>query len=46
MGSSERVIRSVLLNSKLIAKNFAATLVDVSVNLLTLVLITAQRGAA
>jgi len=36
----------VLLNSKLIAKDFAATLVDVRVNLLTLVLITEQRGAA
>jgi hypothetical protein len=45
-GSSKRVIRSVLLNSKLIAKDFAATLVDVRVNLLTLVLITEQRGAA
>ena len=45
-GSRERVNKTVLLNSKLIAKDFTATLVDVRVNLLTLVLITEQRGAA
>jgi hypothetical protein len=45
-GSHERVNKSVLLNSKLIAKDFTATLVDVRVDLLTLVLITEQRGAA
>ena len=45
-GSPKRVNRSVLLNSKLIAKGFTATLVDVRVDLLTLVLITEQRGAA
>ena len=36
----------MLLGSKLIAKDFAATLVDVRVDLLTLVLISRQRGAA
>ena len=36
----------MLPNSKLIDKAFAATLVDVRVDLLTLVLITEQRGAA
>ena len=45
-GSSQRVIRSVMPNSTLIAKDFAATLVDVRVDLLTLVLITEHRGAA
>ena len=45
-GASKRVIGSVLLNSKLIDKAFAATLVDVRVNLLTLVLITEPGGAA
>jgi hypothetical protein len=37
---------SVLPSLKLINKAFAATLVDVRVDLLTLVLITEQRGAA
>ena len=46
MGSCQRVIRLMLPGSKLIAKAFTATLVDVRVNLLTLVLITEQRGAA
>ena len=36
----------MLLNPKLIAKDFTATLVDVRVDLLTLVLITEHRGAA
>jgi hypothetical protein len=36
----------MLLNSKLIDKDFTATLVDVRVDLLTLVLITEHRGAA
>ena len=45
-GSHKRVFETVLLNSKLIAKDFTATLVDVRVDLLTLVLITEQRGAA
>ena len=36
----------MLLNSKVIDKDFTATLVDVRVDLLTLVLITEQRGAA
>ena len=45
-GSPERVIKSVLLNSKLIAKDFTTALVDVRVDLLTLVLITQKRGAA
>lgn len=46
MGSRKRVFETVLLNSKLITKAFSATLVDVRVDLLTLVLITEQRGAA
>ena len=46
MGSPKRVFETVLLNSKLIAKAFTATLLDVRVDLLTLVLITEQRGAA
>ena len=45
-GSPKRMFETVLLNSKLIAKAFAATLLDVRVDLLTLVLITEQRGAA
>ena len=36
----------MLLNSKLIDKSFTATLVNVRVDLLTLVLITQQWGAA
>lgn len=36
----------MLLNSKFIDKAFAAALVDVRDDLLTLVLITEQRGAA
>ena len=46
MGSREGMNGSMLPNSKLIAKDFTATLVDVRVDLLTLVLITEQRGAA
>ena len=46
MGSRDRVISLMLPGSKLIAKAFTATLVDVRVDLLTLVLITEQRGAA
>ena len=46
MGSSEGMNGSMLPNSKLIVKAFTATLVDVRVDLLTLVLITEQRGAA
>ena len=45
-GSRKGMCWSMLLGSKLIAKNFAATLVDVRVDLLTLVLISRQRGAA
>jgi hypothetical protein len=36
----------MLLNAKLIDKGFTAPLVDVRVDLLTLVLITEHRGAA
>ncbi len=36
----------MLLTSKLIAKDFTATLTNVRVDLLTLVLITEHRGAA
>ena len=46
MGSGEGMNGSMLPNSKLIVKAFTATLVDVRVDLLTLVLITEQRGAA
>ena len=46
MGSHEGMNGLMLLNLKLIDKAFAATLVDVRVDLLTLVLITEQRGAA
>jgi hypothetical protein len=45
-GSSKGLADSMLLNSKLIDKAFAATLVDVRVDLLTLVLITEPGGAA
>ena len=44
--SHERVSETVLLNSKLITKDFTATLTDVRVNLLTLVLIIEPGGAA
>lgn len=46
MGSRKGIDGLMLLKSKLIAKDFTATLVDVRVDLLTLVLITEQRGAA
>ena len=46
MGSREGMNGLMLPNSKLIAKDFTATLVDVRVDPLTLVLITEQRGAA
>jgi len=50
MGSQKGLLkkddRPVLPSLKLINKAFAATLVDVRVDLLTLVLITEQRGAA
>jgi hypothetical protein len=45
-GFHKKVNGSVLPISKLIAKDFTATLVNVRVDLLTLVLITEQRGAA
>ena len=46
MGAHEGMNGLMLPTSKLIAKDFTATLVDVRVDLLTLVLITRQRGAA
>ena len=46
MGSHEGMNGLMLPISKLIAKGFTATLVNVRVDLLTLVLITRQRGAA
>ena len=46
MGSPQGVCGLMLPNSKLIDKDFTATLVDVRVDLLTLVLITELRGAA
>ena len=42
----KRACRLMLLTSKLIAKDFTATLTNVRVDLLTLVLITEHRGAA
>ena len=45
MGIPIGVVRSMLLNSKLITKNFTNTSGDVRLNLLTLVIITLQRGA-
>ena len=46
MGAHEGMNGLMLPTSKLIAKDLTATLVDVRVDLLTLVLITEQRGAA
>lgn len=46
MGLLEGVIGSMLLTSKLIDKNFTVTTWVVRPNLLTLVLITDDRGAA
>lgn len=45
-GSRGEVIKSVILTSKLIGEDFTATLINVRVNLLTLVLISWKRGAA
>ena len=46
MGSNKGMTKSVLLNSSIIAKDFTATLTDVRVDLLTLVLIIEPGGAA
>ena len=46
MGLLSGMWKPVPLNSKLIDKGFTATLVNVRVNLLTLVLISVHRGAA
>jgi hypothetical protein len=46
IGSQEGMNGLMLPTSKLMNKAFAATLVDVRVDLLTLVLISEQRGAA
>ncbi len=46
MGSLQRVSKSMLLTSKVIDKNFTGTTWVVRPTLLTLVLISAHRGAA